>query len=143
MANAFDLWWLGDASLKIRPFKKTKQEDFWRPKVKPGDSDAAKKVSKEGWLSGNRLSRWKGTFDCYEKLIKDDAGYVKKDPTAAQVTAMFNAAHKKAEDKIKVHRAAQAGKKRKRKSKLISPVRQYDLLKAAGLIPKPKKRQKK
>ena len=56
---------------------------------------------------------------------------------------MFNAVHKKAEDKIKVHRAAQAGKKRKRKSKLISPVRQYDLLKAAGLIPKPKKRQKK
>ena len=99
-------------------------------------------------MSGNRLSRWKGTFDCYEKLIKDDAVYVKKDPTAAQVTAMFNAAHKKAEDKIKVHRAAQAGKKRKRKSKPISPVRQYrvtpyDLLKAAGLIPKPKKRQKK
>ena len=73
---------------------------------------------------------------------------MKKDPTQPRrrsllPSGMFNAAHKKAKDKIKVHRAAQAGKKRKRKSKLISPVRQYDLLKAAGLIPKPKKRQKK
>ena len=68
MANAFNLWWLGNSSLEIRPFKKCQNKDFYRPK-KPalgieGYEDKLKKHNM-GKGSAARMTKWKTVFNVY------------------------------------------------------------------------------